>query len=139
MKVDSATPANSVTGSRAGKLVTERVLAMIKLSLRELFLVVTLAAVLVAWWLEHAKQAASRAELETKLAATGWELASTKVQATSTATRLMTRYLDACRACAAHGLYVQGSGQYARLVENNGEDFKRSTRAAPYVLIDGNP
>ena len=48
---------------------------MFKLTLRELFLVVTLAAVLVAWWLDHTKEVASRSDVEVRLEATKKELA----------------------------------------------------------------
>lgn len=112
---------------------------MFKLTLRELFLVVTLAAVLVAWRLEHAREVASRSEIETRLEATEKELTDNKAQATGRVTQLANLLVDAHRACGAHGLYVQGRGANARLVENNGEDFKRSNQAEPYVLVDGNP
>ena len=112
---------------------------MFKLTLRELFLVVTLAALSVAWWLDHARQLASRTDLENRAAATELQLVAERNTAISAAKRLGNLYLGACEACSRHGLSVLGSGRNARLVENNGADFKRANQAEPYVLINGNP
>jgi hypothetical protein len=112
---------------------------MFKLTLRELSLIVALATVLVAWSLDRARQLASRSEVETRAAATELRLVTERDKATSAANRFANLYMSACQACSAHGLAVRGSGKNARLVENNGEDFKRSNRAEPYVLVDGNP
>ena len=109
---------------------------MLKLTLRELFLIIALAAVLIAWRLDHVSLEANCNVTAAELAASQATVKSEQAKTATVTRKLGNLYLDACRACRAHGLSIAGQGQNAHLVENNGEDFRRSNLAEPYVSID---
>ena len=109
---------------------------MFKLTLREVFLIVAFAAVLVAWRLDHCRLADRCAATAAELTASQALIKSEQAKTLTMTRRLGNLYLDAARACRAHGLSIAGQGKSAHLIENNGAPFARSNQAEPYVLID---
>jgi hypothetical protein len=105
--------------------------AMFKLSLRELFVLVTLAAVGVAWWLDHAHQAKRHLDAEARAKASEAALESEELKVQIQNAKI---YIDYRDACAAHALHVRGTGKKARLAyvgsfgNGGGEDFKLPER-----------
>jgi hypothetical protein len=105
---------------------------MFKLTLRELFLLVTMAAIGVAWWMSHSAQVKRRLAAEGRLRVSESAVELEKLKARVEMTKMSDRCVDYRAACEAHGLYLAGTGKSACLVDRSGQEFTLSNMAEDY-------